>query len=274
LEGKMRVSVVATGIDAESAMARPPMEAPARRKPVETDPGIVAAIRGQRREDPAPTPEVAVEPAPEVAAEATPEPAVAKAPEEEVIAEAPVTEVALEREAPEPVAERLPNPEPVVEPDPEPAPAAAAPTRDARYATAPSPSDIRARAEEVRQRALAARARKEQERNQPVGHADEPALFDLDERSFAPRPLTQPERLADAPQAQAAQEPEAQDAEIDPAPAARSGLFTINKLIHRVSGQGGTEEAQAPAAPRSEPSAPRMEEDPGDIPAFLRRQAN
>ena len=272
LEGKMRVSVVATGIDAESVQARPPAEAPARRKPVETDPGIVAAIRGQRREEPAPKPEVAVEPQPvrepEVAAEPAPQVAEVEQVVEAPVTEVAVTEVALEREAPAAVAERLPEPEPVVEPE-----VAAAPSRDARYATAPSPSDIRARAEEVRQRALAARARKEQERSQPVAQADEPALFDLDERSFSPRPLTQPERLAEAPQARSV-EAESQDAEIDPAPTARSGLFTINKLIHRVSGQGGGEDEAAPAAPRAEPAAPRMEEDPGDIPAFLRRQAN
>ena len=57
----------------------------------------------------------------------------------------------------------------------------------------------------------------------------------------------------------------------EPAPAARSGLFTINKLIHRVSGQAAPDET---ATPRSEPAAPRVDDDAADIPAFLRRQAN
>ena len=276
LDGKMRVSVVATGIDAEAVQARPPMEAPMRRKPVETDPGIVAAIRGHR-------PEERVEPAAEAEVEVAEEEAPAAAEVASVDEPVETPEVFEESEvaaAPEPAEE--PAPEPVAQPTAAsmaeatiPAtPVAEAPSRDARYATAPSPSDIRARAEEVRQRALAARARKEQERQGAVA-GGEPALFDLDEQSFAPRPLSQPERLADGPLGTAETE-EFETAQIEPAPSARSGLFTINKLIHRVAGNGGSDEAEAgqqPAA-RSEPAAPRMDDDAGEIPAFLRRQAN
>ena len=272
LEGKMRVSVVATGIDAEAVQARPPSEAPMRRKPVETDPAMVAAIRSHRREEPAPEvevePEVAAAEAEAPVAEPMPEPEVA-----EVMAQAEVT--AVPELQPEPVmqptaAEMAEATIPAVEPTP--APVADAPSRDARYATAPSPSDIRARAEEVRQRALAARARKEQERQGAVA-SEEPALFDLDEQSFSPRPLSQPERLADTAGFEVE---ESVTADIEPAQPARSGLFTINKLIHRVAGNGGSDDAEPARQPatRAEPSAPRMDDEAGDIPAFLRRQAN
>ncbi|MEM9060459.1 MAG: cell division protein FtsZ [Pseudomonadota bacterium] len=267
LEGKMRVSVVATGIDAEAIQARPPSEALARKKPVETDPGILAAIRGQRR------PEQAEPAAAEIPADISDEPALEQDAEIEPAAPAAMAE------APEPVAAAEPTPareavEAERPTEPVQADEAEVPrSRDARYATAPSPADIRARAEEVRQRALAARARKEQERQQ-VQHDEEPALFQLDEGSFEARPLTRPERLADAPAPEAAEPaPAASGAEPEAAP--RSGLFTINKLIHRVAGQSSPEEApsEAPAA-RTEPAAPRMEDGAGDIPAFLRRQAN
>ena len=252
LDGKMRVSVVATGIDADASAARYPTDEPTRRKPVETDPGIVAAVRGHRRDEPAPapTPEIA-----EASAEvATPE--------------------RFEETAAEPATVSSEQAEPAVavqgEPEPRAEPVAETPSRDARFATTPSPSDIRARAEEVRQRALAARARKEQERNEAARVvADEPALFELDEDSFTPRPLSQNDGVNDVPQTQ--HETVAQEEASEPAPPTRSGLFTINKLIHRVSGQTGPDE---PAAPRSEPAAPRVDDDAADIPAFLRRQAN
>ncbi|HUF55188.1 MAG TPA: cell division protein FtsZ, partial [Thermohalobaculum sp.] len=52
MEGRMRVSVVATGIDIEAAAARPPHAAP-RRRVASTDPGMMAALRGpQRRFEP------------------------------------------------------------------------------------------------------------------------------------------------------------------------------------------------------------------------------
>ena len=61
---------------------------------------------------------------------------------------------------------------------------------------------------------------------------------------------------------------------VEPAPeprqTTRSGLFTINKLINRVAGHGGQEER----AQRDERRDPPDFDDGGDIPAFLRRQAN
>ena len=64
----------------EAAVNRPPsMTQPQRRKPVETDPGIVAALRGQRRpeaeqaapvaqeEEPTAAPAADIAPAPEAA---------------------------------------------------------------------------------------------------------------------------------------------------------------------------------------------------------------
>ena len=52
--------------------------------------------------------------------------------------------------------------------------------------------------------------------------------------------------------------------------AGRSGLFAINKLIHRVAG-GGQQEAPVGEADRGGGAG---DEDEGEIPAFLRRQAN
>ena len=259
LEGKMRVSVVATGIDAEAMVNRPPAMVPPSRRPIETDPGIVAAVRGQRRpetqapvaEQPEMMPEPAPEPQPEPAmaeevavAEVQPEPMRAPEPEVAAAPSALATAVAAATVASEPA------PAPVAEAD--------APVSDeARFATTPSPSDIRARADEVRQRALAARARKDEasRRNDFALPDDEPALFDLDEQSMA---AVEPEAQPTA---------EAQDTG-DQAP--RGGLFTINKLIHRVAGQGQDTKYED----RPEPPSLNTDEDPGDIPAFLRRQAN
>ena len=301
LEGKMRVSVVATGIDAEAAAARPPQGETVRRKPVETDPGIVTAIRGGRRpeeaapeparvepaavetpvEEPAPAkPEVAAQPEPtfQPAAKSAPEPEVAETPEvkapvaatepervepEQTEAEPVRTRPAAEAE-PAAVARRVAPTPPTVRAEPTPAPRQAEPeprraAAEQRYATGPAPSDIRARAEEVRQRALAARAARDDARQaRPQVIVDEPALFDLDDASLdspAPMPVAEPTP------AQAAEAP---------APTqGRSGLFTINKLIHRVAGTA------APAEPaRRAPDVPDVDEDGNEIPAFLRRQAN
>ncbi len=248
MEGRMRVSVVATGIDAEAAEARPPAEAPTQRRPVETDPGIVAAIRGQRKPE---EDEAMPAPAAELEAEAEPE---------------QIEEVAEQTEEPmvEETVARFVTPEPEVEATPAPQPAAE--QDESTFAVAPSPNDIRARAEEVRQRALAARAKRESERGAQTQHSEEPALFDLDERSIAQRPAAKPMRVVEETTETAALE-EAQPA------AGRAGLFTINKLIHRVAGTPAQEDRPAPAQ-RSEPSVGEADEEGGDIPAFLRRQAN
>jgi len=269
LEGKMRVSVVATGIDVEAVEAQPPAEVPARRKPVETDPGIVTAIRGQQRraDSTAPAAKIATVASAAEAAEPVEQVPVDLAPMPEPSRE---PEPAAEQAEAEPAAVRPADPAPAVrqavraaEPAPQPRAALGAPRRadDSHYATAPAPSDIRQRAEEVRQRALAARAARDGARrpSQPVGD-EEPALFDLDEASIDPR-------------ARAAATPATEDAA-----GARTGLFTINKLIHRVAGHHPSAESgndtPAPRMERREPQAPHFDDDGSDIPAFLRRQAN
>jgi cell division protein FtsZ len=252
MEGRMRVSVVATGIDAENAVARPPLEQVARRRPQATDPGMISALRSTQRRAEAVRAERST-------AAPTEEP-------EEVVAEA-----APAAAAPEPAVARAgPEPRPGFE---RPAPAA------------PTPSDIRARAEEVRQRAMAARAQREAERARPATVIeDEPGLFDIDRSSVEPEPRHQPQALRADPPARPRVEPAlAADRRADThGPArppetenrgsvtARSGLFAINKLIHRVAGSAYPE-AGAHAPDRR---AAVTDEDEGEIPAFLRRQAN
>ena len=314
LQGRMRVSVVATGIDAESMPAREPMEATLRRRPVATDPDMLAAVRGQRRPEPA---------AAGLRAEAE---------EDEDAAghedAAPVPAPAVARSAaasgarPEPRPELRPESRPNPRPDPrmaearmtpefrpagEPRPAEQRPTgalppeaqparrEEQSYATAPSPADIRARAEEVRQRALAARARRDEERRAAAPHPvaaldDEPARLDIHEATLerrvadarmtaSPQPARRPAEDPFAPRPRAEPEPESR-------PAARSGLFTINKLINRVAGHGPSHGSSAGSShggsggggeerpQRAERRDPPDFDDGGDIPAFLRRQAN
>ena len=218
MEGRMRVSVVATGIDAESYAMRPPLESVPRRRPQATDPDMMSAVRStQRRAEPVAEQESVARAAPEV-----------------------------ERNV------------------------------EARAATTPSPDDIRARAEEVRQRAMAARARRDAEHNRPVDiGAGEPELFDADPASLRADAHSQPESRRVEPSLAAERAPErrvtAKPAEPESrGHAGRSGLFAINKLIHRVAGGG---QKEAPPA-RADSRAGGGDEDEGEIPAFLRRQAN
>jgi cell division protein FtsZ len=133
MEGRMRVSVVATGIDAESMSARPPLESTPRRRPQATDPGMMSAVRStQRRAEPAPEPA----PEPAMVQESTQRMASASQPDRQPAAAEPA--------APE-----------------------VAQTFETRAATTPSPDDIRARAEEVRQRAMAARAQRDAAHSRP-----------------------------------------------------------------------------------------------------------
>jgi hypothetical protein len=127
----------------------------------------------------------------------------------------------------------------------------------------------------VRQRALAARAKRDEERRvtepHPIeAHDDEPASFEIDEASLdrrvaetrmAAQPVRQADPLPARPRVGA--EPESRQQ-------ARTGLFTINKLIHRVAGHG----AQDDRAGQAERRDPPTYDEGGDIPAFLRRQAN
>jgi hypothetical protein len=153
---------------------------------------------------------------------------------------------------------------------------------ETRAATTPSPDDIRARAEEVRQRAMAARARRDAEHGRQVSVVDDEAeLFDVDRDSVDPPPLRadahlQPEsrpRVEPGLAAERAPERRAAAKAVEPegrGHAGRSGLFAINKLIHRVAG-GGQQSAPAGEADRR---GGDVDEDEGEIPAFLRRQAN
>ena len=245
MEGKMRVSVVATGIDAEMARARPPQH---RRRPAETDPGIVSAVRGGRP---------AVEPEPV---------AVVEMPEHDAGSD-PVEEIAQPIGAGTSSASSVGATAPAAESVPE---AAEPISEERRFATTPAPSDIRARADEVRARAMAARAQRQvDEEVRAQAFAEEPALFDLDENSLdtPAAPV-----LADPGSAK----PQLNDPFSGPASASagRGGLFTINKLINRVAGNGHPE-ARPARAGGVEPQAPALDEDRDhDIPAFLRRQAN
>jgi cell division protein FtsZ len=230
MEGRMRVSVVATGIDAESCVERPPLESVPRRRPQATDPGMMSAVRStQRRAEP-------------VAEQENQQHATA----------------AAQPDRAEPEAER---------------------TVEARAATTPAPNDIRARAEEVRQRAMAARAQRDAEHSRPIAVVDdEPELFDVDRGSIDSTPLraeartrVEPSLAADrTPERRAAAKPIESEGR---GHVGRSGLFAINKLIHRVAGGAQPE----PAADLETEVGRRdngVDEDEGEIPAFLRRQAN
>ncbi|MEM6971293.1 MAG: cell division protein FtsZ [Pseudomonadota bacterium] len=265
MEGRMRVSVVATGIDAESQAQRPPQSEaqPPRRRPTLTEAAGVEALRsGQDRQ--------------------TAEPAPRHAPAE--VAEGPETAAAWEdasavAEAPIPVpAARAAAPV-------EPAPAVPADPVESRYANAPTPAEIRARADRVRETALASRANREATRQTRPAFDDDdvsPALFDLDDASMqadrepltdnAPPPRSEGRGLfrgqRSAPQAEPA-----------PEEPARGGMFTINRLINR--GTRAVTQAAPPSVPRrTEPrydlrfDAAEDDHEEADVPAFLRRQAN
>ncbi len=237
MEGRMRVSVVATGIDAEAnaeAMA-PRGEAPAKRKPVETDGSMMAALRGGQRR-PAPQPE--------------------RQPPE-------MPEPAQKAERPEP------QPAPREEPE-----ATAEPARPAEPVTAPSPADMQARAAEVRRRAAAARERHDSERFEV--DADPEFLDGEAEGGLAPgrgirEPSREPSLSRRAPVLSTPRrEPvRPQAAEGQP----RNSLFKINNLIHRVAGGGGNQDRLDPLSIAGG-SKGDQEEDESEIPAFLRRQAN
>jgi cell division protein FtsZ len=245
MEGRMRVSVVATGIDAESMSARPPLESTPRRRPQATDPGMMSAVRStQRRAEPAP------EPAPESAMGQESVQRVASAPHPDR------QPAAAERAAPE-----------------------VAQTIETRAATTPSPDDIRARAEEVRQRAMAARAQRDAAHSRQAAVIDdEPELFDVDRGSLDTAPLRAEARSRVEPSLAADRSPERRAAAKPAEPESRghggrSGLFAINKLIHRVAG-GGQAQSVAELGGETEHRADSVDEDEGEIPAFLRRQAN
>ncbi|MEO1317978.1 MAG: cell division protein FtsZ [Pseudomonadota bacterium] len=256
MDGKMRVSVVATGIDAEQ-VTRPEEEpqVPARRRPAMTDSAGIDALRGGPARPPAPAPA----PAP-VMAEARTEPEPVEAPEParptpaSVVASARATLAAAFKGHEEAAAPADPAPE--IE---------RAPAAEQLLGAAPSPEEIRARAERVREQAREARIAREQAPNPAPSFDDDtaPGLFDMDDVSV--------DRASPAHGATAAADPAAAAPTAQPG-TGRAGLFTINRLINRVAGH------QEPGAQRRiEPQAgarPDVDDDEGDIPAFLRRQAN
>ncbi|MEM1382270.1 MAG: cell division protein FtsZ [Pseudomonadota bacterium] len=269
MEGKMRVSVVATGIDAENAVERVPIEPAPRRRPAVTDATGISALRGAlgraTGQSRPPAPPSRTEwptrstPSPEAAqqtAEAAPEPEAAQNP----APEAPVARSASQRAA---AATTPPASEPL----------------ERKAAVAPSPADIRARAEEVRQRALDARARRQEEPNPARDEAS--AMFDIDQASLDTGSIeqqAQPQDSAGLRADTAMGMPRRGFAERGNAgengSAAGRGLFTINKLIHRVAGGGQAADPRLDRADQNGADRERAEDDDGDIPAFLRRQAN
>jgi cell division protein FtsZ len=249
MEGRMRVSVVATGIDAENAVARPPLENLPRRRPQATDPGMMSVLRSAQRR-----PEPAVEPASAQRTMAAPQFDSRPARVEPAAGEVIVAEAAQPRQL--------------------------ACAVEARAATAPSPADIRARAEDVRQRAMAARNRRETEATVHPMHVldDEPSLFDTADHAAGSTPQRAEPEVEMRPRAEPAlaaeRRPAAAPVETEiRGHASRSGLFAINKLINRVAG-GGLSEVRAAQAPDTVHGRGRMDDAEGEIPAFLRRQAN
>ncbi|MEM8840726.1 MAG: cell division protein FtsZ [Pseudomonadota bacterium] len=265
MEGKMRVSVVATGIDAEVLQSRLPTENPPRRKPAETDRELIDAVRNIR-----PASRVASTPAPEIE-EPIAEPTIEDAPAAAEMADSP--------EAAQPAV-------------------AAELAYEAKAATTPSPADIQARADIVRRRAEEARRQRMEadavaQAEQPV-EDDEPALFDIDTGSIADPDLPQPAAQLAAKSAEEAAPlmradprpslpPRPRRAENPFLPAGgdnakpevtqpHKSLFAIKDLIHRVAGGAQPDDRFADA---KQPDTRTAEEDAdGDIPAFLRRQAN
>ncbi|MEL6769049.1 MAG: cell division protein FtsZ, partial [Pseudomonadota bacterium] len=272
MDGKMRVSVVATGIDAEQ-MSRPVEEThtPARRRPAMTDSAGIDALRGGQARAAA-----AAAPAPalvEARSEAEPE-AAAEEREMEAARPSPASVVASAR-ATLAAAFRAPEEEaPAAEAAPL-SPPEAAPAPERPLGAAPSPDEIRARAERVREQAREARVAREQAPRPAPSFDDDggPGLFDLEDRSLdRAAPSQRAMAAASEPAPQLAPQPAAQ-AEAPQQAGGRTGLFTINRLINRVAGH------QEPGVQRRiEPQAggrgDAADDDEGDIPAFLRRQAN
>ena len=292
MNGRMRVSVVATGIEAEavaeglreSEAAAPP--AP-RRKPAETDPGLVSVLRGGQapRAGAGPRPAAPAVPAapeqPEPAASGTarrrPATGFSESPRPEMFQPGGTARgrFPLPSRKPAPRPEDLAaaagpdaeaSPEPAA-PAPDPQPEPAADRVEAAAAASPAPEDIRKRAEEVRRRAADAR-----DGRSSRSESRESGLFEMDDAaidtsSFAPAPSAptgEPEpRRAAGPDLAAPRRDQ-------PEPAPRNGRFKINSLISRVAGGGA---GQAPRADAPAAGAAGEDED-GELPAFLRRQAN
>ncbi|MFY0660245.1 MAG: cell division protein FtsZ [Shimia sp.] len=248
LDGGMRVSVVATGIDAAETNSAMPLPRRSMREPLTATPTIETAQQVPAVEEVAPA--AAVEAAPAVA---TAEPSLFQQMDTQQAAAQEQMEDIFEEEAPAVAA------------------APAAPTFDAASAGAdvPAPAYQPTPAQAV----------------QPEMFDEEPQGFVAPQR---PAPGTPTPQLMQRLQAAVEKAPAAPARPAVPAPAPEPRAeerprFGINSLINKMTGhgaeQGATQTAQPvrqqPAVQTSEP-APQMDEDQEriEIPAFLRRQAN
>jgi len=273
MEGKMRVSVVATGIDAAISRADVPLPRRSMAQPLR-DRVSAEETLGQR---------AAARPAPRPA----PQPVAAQRP-----APQPVAARAAAQPVREPVREQYRAPEPTLFDDDDPFAEAAAPADAyAAYQADAVDDDMPAPAYRPRQAEPSPERQSErQSERQTERPADRQSETFVAPRAAAPGTPT-PEALARLRAAvNRAPEPRAEprtDARPDPRaaaaaarqPEAERARFGINSLINRMTG-GHTPESAPPA--RAQPpvttwrddAQPDPEQDRIDIPAFLRRQAN
>ena len=248
LDGTMRVSVVATGIDANAMV-----------KPRPTTISLVADNAAPRRAEPAPEP--APQPAPQPVAEAAPEPAPAPEPIPEPVEESFDIPFAETAEA-EPEEEALvldnaiddadPEPEPVVAEAEEPAPA---PVEEPAYIVPPAAEravrpEPEVTAEPFAEAAMANGTRPE---------AAPAAKPDTGRRSLFRRVTQVARDLADSGEQE---KPAAQRSE--PAMSAERKPADVQSIQPRLGGMDD----------RADAGRGQSEEDLLEIPAFLRRQAN
>jgi len=248
LDGGMRVSVVATGIDAAETNSAMPLPRRSMREPLTAAPTIETAHQPHAVEQPVPA--VAVEAAPEVAAS-----------EPSLFPQMDAQQAAVQEQM-EDIFEEEMSAATV---------APAAPTFDAASAGAdvPAPAYQPTPAQAV----------------QPEMFEEEPQGFVAPQR---PAPGTPTPQLMQRLQAAVEKAPAAPARPAAPAPEPRAEerpRFGINSLINKMTGHGAEQQQgltqtaqpvrQQPAVQSSE-AAPQMDEDQEriEIPAFLRRQAN
>jgi len=248
LDGGMRVSVVATGIDAAETNSAMPLPRRSMREPLTAAPTIETAHQAHAVEQPVPA--VTVEAAPEVAAS-----------EPSLFPQMDAQQAAVQEQMEDIFEEEMPAA--TVAP--------AAPTFDAASAGAdvPAPAYQPTPAQAV----------------QPEMFEEEPQGFVAPQR---PAPGTPTPQLMQRLQAAVEKAPAAPARPAAPAPEPRAEerpRFGINSLINKMTGHGAEQQQgltqtaqpvrQQPAVQSSE-AAPQMDEDQEriEIPAFLRRQAN
>jgi cell division protein FtsZ len=263
MEGRMRVSVVATGIDAEMARQQPPVAATMAAatnvrplRPVEPRPAMPAMRTSMSTAAvavPAPAPMMREEPVAPVVASAAPVAAPQPMP-----AAAPV-EVAMAPAIPEPAPMAMPAPAPMPQPTPE---ARVAPNLSARREETPAPARPVQPTLSASERAAGPDPFRAAEMANASGHR--PAAPAEPKRGNLFRQMTQSilARGGKAPATVAAQAPQ-------PAPAAAPAAAHSGHAAPATGGGLGKVSADDRLAP-----PPRSDEDLLEIPAFLRRQAN